>query len=47
MSIVTDGPNGKNGGDGILAVTSKTRIRRGPTRAVLEREVMNQIIDEC
>ncbi|MFT4712905.1 MAG: nitroimidazol reductase NimA-like FMN-containing flavoprotein [Candidatus Azotimanducaceae bacterium] len=47
MSIVTNGPNGKSGGDGILEVNSKTRIRRAPTRAVLEREVMNQIIDEC
>lgn len=50
MSIVTNGPNGPNekgGGDGMLKVTDKTRIRRAPTRAVLERDVMNQIIDEC
>jgi nitroimidazol reductase NimA-like FMN-containing flavoprotein (pyridoxamine 5'-phosphate oxidase superfamily) len=50
MSIVTNGPNGpneKDGGDGMLKVTDKTRIRRAPTRAVLERDVMNQIIDEC
>ena len=40
-SAATNGPNGE------LDVTEKTRIRRGPTKAVLERDVMNQIIDEC
>lgn len=43
MSIVNTVTNGENG---VLDVTEKTRIRRGPTKAVLERDVMNQIIDE-